>query len=396
MTVVSTTLCYPTPANPSLGVFVQRRLAEIANLVPLHVVVPVPCFPILRPYQIEQPASSNQFPPVRFEPMFYLPGALKSFDANHYCSALLRAVDRLRSEGEKVDLIDAHFEWPDGVGAFHAARHLGVPVVVTLRGKLVSQIQSASKRRRIREMLLGADALISVSSSLADLARQVADKDLPVHVIPNGVDTATFSYLPDRPRIRAELNWHGGARYAVSVGHLQELKGFHQLVAMWPKVRERAGDVRLVLIGGPTGERAYERNLNAMVQAAQPAGSITLAGRQNPERIAAMLNAADLFLLASRAEGWSNAISESLACGCPVIATEVGGNAEVMNHWGLGRLVPFGQWDSFAERIVAAFEEPWDRAKIAEFGGRRSWPRVAAECVSVFDEIRGRASGKKD
>lgn len=386
MTIVSTTLCYPRPSNPTQGIFVQRRLEEIARVMPLRVVVPVPWFPFVRPVRLD-PIPQGESPTATYERMLYLPGLLKSQDARHYCRTLMRGIGALKAGSEPIGLIDAHFEWPDGVGAFYAARRLGLPFVCTLRGKLVSQIESSAKRRRIREMLIGADALISVSSALADLAREVAGRDLSVRVIPNGVDSEIFNYRADHAAIRAELNWSSEARYVLSVGHLQELKGFHHLVAMWPKVRRRAGDVRLILVGGPAGEPAYEQRLNAMIQDAELAGSISLAGRQKPDRIAAMLNAADLFVLASRSEGWCNAIAESLACGCPVVATEVGGNSEVMNHWGLGRLVPYGQWDAFADRIVTSLEEPWERAKIAEFGGRRSWRQVAAECAEVLTGV---------
>src|ERR1044071_1062333 len=112
MAVLSTALCYPTPANPLQGIFVQRRLAEIARLMPLRVVVPIPWFPLVRPDQsrdLERARagsvkgessvggaknkrlaarspkgvpgdSQNESPPVDYERMFYLPGILKSLD----------------------------------------------------------------------------------------------------------------------------------------------------------------------------------------------------------------------------------------------------------------------------------------------------------------------------
>ena len=393
MTVVSTTLCYPTPANPTQGIFVQRRLAEIARLTALQVVAPIPWFPLLRPERSREPECAPSEaeiggPPVHYERMFYLPSLMKQLDAWHYSRAVMRAIRRLRSEGTAIDLIDAHFEWPDGVGAFYAARRLGLPFICTLRGKLVSQARSAGKRRRLREMLIGADALISVSASLAVLAREIAGRDLKIHVIPNGVDGAVFKREPDRLSLRAALGWSADARYVVSVGHLQELKGFHHLIDMWPALRRRVGDVRLILVGGSAREPSYEARLASMVQDPALQGSVTLVGRLPQAGIAAMLNAADLFVLASRSEGWCNALAESLACGCPAVATNVGGNEEAMNHWGLGRLVPYGDWDAFASRIALCLNEPWQRDKIAEFGGRRSWQQVAAECVEVFKEVR--------
>ena len=114
---------------------------------------------------------------------------------------------------------------------------------------------------------------------------------------------------------------------------------------------------------------------------------MTLMGRVEPERVATLLNAADLFVLASRSEGWCNAIVEALACGCPVVATDVGGNREIVTGPALGRLVPFGDSDALVEAICAALTQDWDRDRIAEAGGRRDWQQVARECVDVFQSV---------
>lgn len=106
-----------------------------------------------------------------------------------------------------------------------------------------------------------------------------------------------------------------------------------------------------------------------------------------------MLNGADLFVLASRSEGWCNAIVESSACGCPVVATDVGGNREIVNDAGLGRLVPFGDRAALCEAVCGALAAEWDRRRIAEIGGRRDWQQVARECVDVFQSVLGCGGG---
>jgi glycosyltransferase involved in cell wall biosynthesis len=401
MAVLSTTLCYPNPAAPTQGIFVQRRLQAIAELMPVQVVAPVPWFPGV--VNCPPEPETLESPPVVRPRMYYVPGLFKSRDAVFYARALGRAAEALR-RNQSIDLIDAHFEWPDGVGAWRVARKLKLPFVCTLRGKLVSQIANASKRRQIVEMLRGADALIAVSQSLADLAREVAGGPLEVRVIPNGIDAAMFCRAASAKGLndvsysaRQELGWAPEAKYAVSVGHLQALKGFDRIVAMWPRVRERVGDARLVLVGGSAGEPAFERKLRSQIDSLRlNDGTVTLAGRVPPERVARMLNAADLFVLASRSEGWCNAIAESLACGCPVVATDVGGNREVMNEWGLGWLVSVENDEAFFERVCQGLTEPMDRANIAAVGGRRRWQQVAQECVDVFQGMLKEAPKSKN
>jgi glycosyltransferase involved in cell wall biosynthesis len=417
MRVVSTTLCYPHPARPTQGIFVWRRLREINRLVPVKVIAPVLWFPGRRggnagsECRDDQSAEWDRVPQVVRPRMFYLPGVLKRLDAAFYARAFRAG---LAEEGRV--LIDAHFEWPDGVGAWRVAKERQLPFVCTLRGKLVSQIRHPAKRRMIREMLLGADALIAVSRSLAELANEVAGRDLGVRVIPNGIDPALFhrtaspsANLPSA-EARAACGWSNDAKYAVCVGHVQELKGFHNLVEAWPEVRRRIGDARLILVGGSVGEAAYERALRSRIervctdsgtcgtavsavetQAERPCHRpIVLAGRVPPERVATMLNAADLFVLASRSEGWCNAIAEALACGCPVVATDVGGNREIVGEPRLGRLVPPGDREALADGICRGLAAAWDREQIATIGGRRDWQQVARECVDVFEETLGR------
>ncbi len=147
------------------------------------------------------------------------------------------------------------------------------------------------------------------------------------------------------------------------------------------------GDVRLILVGGSAGEPHYEQRLRAEIESSNLKQVIILTGRVEPARVAAMLNATDLFVLTSRSEGWCNALAEALACGCPVLATDVGGNAEIVNASGLGRLIPLDDLTDIPLSICNALEATWDRATIAEVGGRRSWQQVAVECVRVFREL---------
>ena len=394
--IVSTTMCFPSVANASRGVFVRRRLREIHRLTPLHVVAPFPWFPGFRNLESRVGDLERGDPPVTRPRMEYLPGVAKSLDACFYGRALDRALDVIDAAGT-ARLIDAHFVWPDGVGAWRVARRRNLSFVCTLRGKLVSQIAHRSKRRQIRDMLLDADGLIAVSRSLADLANEVAGRALNVRVIPNGVESSLFRRFDvcemsaPSPGARDDCGWSPSARYVVSAGHVQALKGFARLLQIWPGVRRRAGDVRLVLVGGDAGEPLYARRLRRAVAALNradgPSRIVTLTGRLDPQRVATMMNAADLFVLASRSEGWCNAIAEALACGCPVVATDVGGNREIVTDAALGRLVPFADPAALTDAICEGLAMTWDRGRIAAVGGLRGWHDVAAECVEVFEGV---------
>ncbi len=387
MHVLTTSLCYPSATHPDQGVFIQRR-ARAVNELPatrVDVISPQPCCPLLRP---KSPLRSVTEPlPTVYPRMFSAPLLSRVADGWCYARALERAVRTQESlRAARPDLLDAHFVYPDGVGAWLAGRRLHLPVCVTVRGKIVSLSRRTLRRWQIQHMLRGVEARMAVSRSLEGWVHRVAGSDLVVDVIPNGIDTRAF-HLVHRDEARAAIGWPTDARYILAVGHLQHLKGFDRLVRIWSEVRDALGDARLMLVGSERGEHAFARQLRDDIHRVnQDAGKrvIDYAGVVPPGVLNVMYNAADISVVASRSEGWCNAISESLAVGTPVVATDVGGNAEQLCSTELGRLVPNGNERALASAIVEAVAYPWNRVLISAHGSARRWSHVAEEVMAVY------------
>ncbi|MEE8170036.1 MAG: glycosyltransferase, partial [Phycisphaerae bacterium] len=327
LNVISVSTTYPTADWPARGNFVRRRLEAMAARMNLRVIAPRPWFPLLRRPPGGRARDERLAP--RQPRVFYLPGILPNPDPWMFGRALLRDIRAMQPEFQP-DLLDAHFVWPDGVAVAWVARRLKLPYVITIRGKIVSHTRDARRRALIRDMLRRAAARIAVSRDLARRAAALAADQRPVHVIPNGVDTSCFRPM-DRAAAREALGLHPAARYLISVGYVQELKGFDRVVAVLPELRARCGDVRLLLVGNDVGEREFARRLDRLIETSGMRDAVTHVRGAAAADIARYLNAADVFVLATRAEGWCNAIHESLACGTPVVATDVGGNRELVS-----------------------------------------------------------------
>jgi glycosyltransferase involved in cell wall biosynthesis len=112
-------------------------------------------------------------------------------------------------------------------------------------------------------------------------------------------------------------------------------------------------------------------------------------GRRPHQELAAFMNAVDLLVLPSHAEGVPNVVLEALACGTPVVATAVGGIPEVL-HEAAGALVPARDITALANAMAEVLERPFDRAAIRAEVAHLSWPASAAQLADV---LRAAAAG---
>ena len=390
MNILTTSLCYPTPGHPDQGVFVHRRAEALAARpgVNLSVVSPQPWLPLLR--RCERIDPQDQPLPAIYPHLISMPVLGWITDGLAYAGTLLRIIARRPRAGlPPIDLIDAHFVYPDGVGAWLAGGRLGIPVAVTVRGKIVRLSRRAIRRMQIAAMLRGVDARIAVSRSLVHWVHKVGGSDLDVDLIPNGVRPDMYR-LVDRRWARIALGWSENARYVLGVGHLQRIKGFDRLVAIMPGLRAVLGDVRLVLVGSRRGEWWFARSIRRLIDRCnREAGCplIDFVGPVGSEQLNLLYNAADVMVNSSRIEGWNNAISEALAAGTPVVATDVGGNPEQIRSGDLGIIVPDNDMDALTAAVKSSLTRTWNRARIASLGGARTWTSVAGEVCVVFERV---------
>jgi len=133
------------------------------------------------------------------------------------------------------------------------------------------------------------------------------------------------------------------------------------------------------------GEGPDRALLNAAIQARDAAGYIHAMPACRADDVAVWMTAADLVTLPSYMEGCPNVVVEALACGRPVVATNVGGIPELMSGTH-GRLVPPRDAPALAEALGGVLDATWDAAAISAHGSR-SWGTVAAELRQVFDSL---------
>lgn len=377
----------PGPDDPSGGIFVWRRLEAMSRQAQLTTLQPIPYCRGVAPLPAWAREPYHEFGGLRIEhaPMFYVPRYFKSLDGRWLYRAIRKRLAALKQSGH-LDAVDAHFGYPEGVGALMAAREVGVPLFVTLRGFEAEYLHRPLIGRQIRYLLRNADGCICVAEYLRKLAIAHGAHPQKTRVIHNAIDRRQFR-TGDKEAARRKTGLPIGAPIVISVGHLTARKRHHVLIAAFAAVRTKFPDAILLIIGARSFEPDYPRQLAEQVDRLGLSGMVRLLGNMRPSEVADFLRAADVFALGSQREGCCNAVLEALACGLPAVTTPVGDNELFIKHGENGYLVPVDDVRGMSGAISSALaRSDWNRDRISDRLKVGSWDDVAAEIVAFVGE----------
>lgn len=394
---------FPNPAQPQAGIFIRERMFRVGAHLPITVISPQPWFPLqgllrifLPHFRPRMPTREQQLGVEVYRPRYFsVPGVLKSLDGYFMALGAYRTARALQRAG-RVDLIDAHFGYPDGYAAVHIARRLAVPTTITLRGTEARHVRDRGLRSRLVRALSQATRVFAVSESLRTLALSLGIAGERVRTVGNGVDSDKF--MPRaRAAARSALTIPADARVLITVGGLVERKGFHRVIACLPALLEQFPTLHYLVVGSPGPEGDYSARLQAQVRELALADRVHFLGALPPQGVCEALSAADVFVLSTRNEGWANVLLEAMACGLPVVATDVGGNAEVICRADLGTIVPFGDGAALAGALRQALAHEWDRSAIRRYAQENDWQQRVTTLLEEFRALYPRShSGAVD
>jgi teichuronic acid biosynthesis glycosyltransferase TuaC len=391
--ILTFTALFPNSVDPTYGIFIYQRSAHLAQRpgISVEVVSPVPWFP--RWLKIRRWRAASEIPSLEefgalpvHHPRYFLVAKI-SMPLHGLLMFLgsLACVRRLNRTA-KIDCIDAHFVYPDGFAAVLLGRALGVPVTVSARGTDINFFPSFRLiRPMIRWTLSRADRVIAVSRALKDAMVSLGADPNKILVIPNGVNADLFHPM-DRMEAKRQLNLPPQAPLLVSVGSLIRPKGHLTLIRAFARIAPQHPELRLYILG----EGPLRSELESLVRDLDLQDRVRLPGKRPNEELPKWFNAADASLLVSEREGWPNVVTESLACGTPVVASRVGGMPEILHSSELGILVD-QTVEGVAMGIESALGKSWDREAISRQTRARTWSTVAGELEAVFSrQLRDR------
>jgi glycosyltransferase involved in cell wall biosynthesis len=386
--ILTFTSLFPNSVDPTLGIFIYQRSAHLAQRpgIDVAVVSPVPWFP--RWLKTRRWRSKSEIPSEeKFGSLFVqhpryplLPKISMPLHALLMFLGTLGCVRRL-NRAARIHCIDAHFIYPDGLVAVLLGKILSVPVTVSARGSDINYFPSFRLiRPMIRWTLSQADRIVAVSAALKESMVPLGANPKKIIVVPNGVDAEVFRPM-DRDAARASLHLPPQAPLLVCVGALIRPKGHLNLIRAFAAIATRRPDATLYILG----EGPLRAELQSLVRELHLQDRVHLPGKRPNAELPQWFNAAAISVLMSEREGWPNVITESLACGTPVVATRVGGVPEILHSPELGIVVDQNV-ESITRGVEKALAKAWDREAISAQIRARTWDTVASEMEAIFFE----------
>ncbi|MCX7915366.1 MAG: glycosyltransferase, partial [Verrucomicrobiae bacterium] len=340
------TQSYPHPENPIAGAFNRHIARALRSQVYLEVVVPISHFEARR----LAPMLRWQDGLLIRHPRFLGIRGLNRIFAG--CSL----AQALQGRPCRAEILMASPAWPEGYAVVRRARECKRPCIVNVIGSDVNRLPPWGPRRsQTLWALRNCDHIYAVSFALRERLIALGIPASRITVIHNGVDERLFFPRPAEP-VRRELGLPVARRVLLFAGNVIHEKGADDLLEALASIRREQRP--LLLLVGPCPE---PMRYGQLIRRLGLQADCQLVGRQDQSQMPKWYAACDLFVLPSWHEGCPNVILEALACGRPIVATNVGGIPELLNP----TTMPFA-------RLVAPHDPAALASAIVELLGR-SW-----------------------
>lgn len=274
------------------------------------------------------------------------PYSIASLIKRHYLSLMLKRLARQ----EKIDLVESYdFSGP-------LAFKPPCPLVMRLHGATTiyrrdegrpKQIAPVDKHFEIKNVSM-ADNVVAVSRHIGDSTNQVMGLNKTYQVIYNGVDVERFSPQPVNRQVKNIL----------FVGNLMWRKGVFDLIKAMPKVLESHPDALLRIVGGSSGGHQAQLEKALLEVGEKTRSQIELVGKVPHVQLPGVINEASVFVFPSRVEAFGLTCAEAMACGRPIVATNLASGPELIEDGISGLLADPSNPDDLAEKICKLLDDP--------------------------------------
>jgi len=371
----------PSIYNPTAGIFIYSRLK------------------ILKQYKninLSAVKLSNMF----YNKKYLSAYNLKQFDYEDISINVLNyfkyrhkgnfefAADKLykKYKKSKSNILHIHFAFPEGYIGYIVKKKYNTNYILTVHGSDIHTIpfKNINYKKMVLKALNNAKIVIFVSKYLSEKAKEIGYKKGNYYIIPNGIDLDKF-HIIKRDIALENIDFKSNKIYIGYIGNLLKIKGVDKLPRIFNKISQAINNICFVIIGNGSLKENIKKALDSYNLLDK-----TIFIRCIPNSIIPYyLNAFDILLIPSRNEGLSSILLESLSCGTPVIASNVGGMPEILKNNISGYLVDLNNnfIDNFSKQILITISKNWNREKIRKSIENYDWQNVIKKEIKIYKEI---------
>jgi D-inositol-3-phosphate glycosyltransferase len=305
------------------------------------------------------------------------------------------------------DIVHSHY-WLSGAAAQQLRRQWGTPIVHMFHtlGKMKNIVaqkrpreQETSRRVAVEmDIVRFADGLVAATPAEENQLKQLygADDD-KIYVISPGVDIERFHPIPSA-HAKERIEICPERRMILFVGRIEPLKGIDHLLEAIARVVELRPELReglcVPVIGGAV-DRIHEDDemvrLRDLRETLGIGDVVMFLGSRNQDTLQYYYSAAEMVVMPSDYESFGMVALEAMACGTPVIASDVGGLAFLVKDGRTGYRVPAGDREALADRISHLLTDELSRRRIGQraacWAESYAWPNIADQIEAVYAEV---------
>lgn len=307
-------------------------------------------------------------------------------------------------KGLKYDLIHSHY-WMSGVAAKELKKHWNIPIVHmyhtlgVMKQRVARQSEEIEGQYRLdgeREVLNIADRIIAATpaeyAQLQWLYSAITDK---IVVIPPGVDISRFYPIPP-DEAKEFIGVNPCQKVLLFVGRIEPLKGIDTLMKAVALLREQGLNVCLSIIGGdpdinPEVQTTEMLRLKAIREEIGLSDQVAFLGKRAQDTLPYYYSAAEAVVVPSHYESFGMVALEAMACGTPVVASQVGGLAFLVKDGETGYTVPVNKPDLLAEKLSLLLSDSDLRQKMGQKAYKEaqsySWEIIAQKMKELYEQF---------
>jgi D-inositol-3-phosphate glycosyltransferase len=329
-------------------------------------------------------------------------------ELTNYLPQFVEGIKAFAAEkGIHYDIIHSHY-WMSGLAAESLSDAWGgTPIVHMFHtlGEMKNRIAQSDEERESPERIAGEKRVLGrvdrvVTATLAERTQlrflYKAD-DRKLITIPPGVDTSHFYPIPS-DEAKAFIGLKPDTRMILFVGRIEPLKGVDTLIRAMSclKLMDNNRPVDLAIIGGepdvsPEQRTSEMARLQKLCDELAMGRTVIFLGKRGQDTLPYYYSAAEVLVMPSHYESFGMVALEAMACGTPVIASEVGGLGFLVQNGKTGYTIPNGDPEVLCDKLSTLLNDPSLRetmgGRAAEYAQSYTWDKIAAQIVKVYQAL---------